>query len=93
MGDVEQGIRDEIDQLGGEETAPGLCAAAIKLAQLMDRSDAPTGGANAATALRALTENVRKHAPVKAEGDAVDGIVSAGTERRAKLRAVKASGE
>ncbi|WP_405769292.1 hypothetical protein OG539_32785 [Actinacidiphila glaucinigra] len=92
MGPVEQATRDEIDQLGSEQTAPGMCAAAIKLAQLMDSSDAPTAGANAASALRAVMADVRKLAPVKAEGDSVDDITRQREKRRAEARQSKASG-
>ncbi|MFB7285446.1 hypothetical protein [Actinacidiphila glaucinigra] len=93
MGPVEEATRSEIDQLGSEETTPGMCATAVKLAQLMDASDGPTGGANAANALRAVMETVRKYAPVKGEGDSVDDISRDREERRERLRAVAASGE
>lgn len=77
---VEDGTRDEIEQLGVGDISPGLSNLAIQLAQAIDESDAPTAIAVAARELRATMQELRKLAPVRTEGDALDDLA----DRRAK---------
>ncbi|MFE4647740.1 hypothetical protein [Streptomyces sp. NPDC056707] len=77
---VEDGTRDEIEQLGVGDISPGLSNLAIQLAQAIDESDAPTAIAVAARELRATMQELRKLAPVRTEGDVLDDLA----DRRAK---------
>ncbi|MQT03167.1 hypothetical protein [Streptomyces jumonjinensis] len=83
---VEDETRAELARLGVEETAPGLTALAVKLAEAIDGADAPTAIAVAARELRATMQELRRLAPVDAEGDTVDDIAAARARRRAAAR-------
>lgn len=84
--DVVKQIRDEIDQLKVTATAPGLAAVALALAESIDGTTAATSIAQAARELRAVMADLRKLAPVDAEGDAVDDISRQREKRRAEAR-------
>lgn len=86
MGAIEDAVRQEIEALGGEETAPGLAAAALNLARHQDETDAPTAAATVARDLRAILLDLRKLAPVQSKGDAVDDIAAQRERRRADAR-------
>lgn len=81
-------VQAEIDLLGVEPLAPGLVAVALDLAAAIDESDAPTAKAVAAREVRAIMLELRRLAPVKSEGDALDGILGERDDRRARLRSV-----
>jgi hypothetical protein len=93
MGSVTDAITREIEQLRVEDLSPGMAELATSLARSVDEADAPTAKAVAARELRAVMADLRKLAPVGEEGDAVDEILSDRAERKARLRAVPASGE
>ncbi|MGW7085026.1 hypothetical protein ACWGH2_16260 [Streptomyces sp. NPDC054871] len=77
---IEGATRTEIDQLGVEAIAPGLAAVALELARQLDECEAPTSAAVVARELRATMLELRKVAPAKSEGDALDDLAA----RRAK---------
>ncbi|MFD7978882.1 hypothetical protein [Streptomyces sp. NPDC059071] len=84
-------IRAELDNLGVNQVAPGLAEVAITLAESLDAipiGKAPTARAVVARELHALMVRLRGLAPVKSEGDALDGILGDRDDRRARLRSV-----
>ncbi|MFI6347264.1 hypothetical protein [Streptomyces sp. NPDC050560] len=83
MGAVTDEITAEVDQLRGRDTAPGLAALAVSLAQTVDAATAPTGKALAAKELRSVIGELRKLAPVGEEGDALDELTARREARRA----------
>ncbi|WP_423833353.1 hypothetical protein [Streptomyces manipurensis] len=72
--------RAEIDRLGAEDVAPGLAAIAISLATALDGDPGAAATPGLARELRATLLELRKLAPPKAEGDALDDLAA----RRAK---------
>jgi hypothetical protein len=91
VGVIEESVRREIGELDGEATAPGLAAAALKLAQHLDETDAPTAAAVVSRDLRALLLDLRKLAPVKSEGDGVDDLSAQREERRKRAARLAAA--
>lgn len=79
-------VRAEIDELGVAEVAPGLVAVAELLAQRLEETEAPTSAAVVARELRATLLELRKVAPAKSEGDALDDLTRKREERRARRR-------
>ncbi|MEU4348297.1 hypothetical protein [Streptomyces sp. NPDC023838] len=79
---VEDETRTEIDQLGAEAVAPGLCALALSLARSADTAEAPTALAAVAAQLRAVMADIRKLSPPAVKGDAVDELTSRREGRR-----------
>lgn len=75
-------VRAEIDELGVAEVAPGLVAVAELLAQRLVEAEAPTSAAVVARELRATLLELRKVAPVKSEGDALDELTRKREARR-----------
>jgi hypothetical protein len=86
VGAIEDAVRREIEALSGEETAPGLAAAALDLARRQDDAEAATAAAVVARDLRSILLDLRKLAPVKSKGDAVDDITAQREKRRAEAR-------
>ncbi|MFJ2568169.1 hypothetical protein ACIO02_35490 [Streptomyces sp. NPDC087568] len=86
MGAVTDKITEEVRNLHGDETAPGLAQVAIALAQSIDEPGGPTGKSNAARELRQVMADLRKLAPVAEEGDTVDDIAAQRAKRRAAAR-------
>ncbi|WP_234313689.1 hypothetical protein [Streptomyces sp. NBRC 109706] len=74
---------DEITALGVADSAPGLVAVALSLAEQLDRCEAPTSAAVVARELRATLLELRKLAPPAEEGDALDELAKRRAERRA----------
>ena len=93
MGAVTDKITEEVASLRVDEIAPGLAQVAVSLAESIDEGGGATAKANAARELRAVMNDLRKLAPVESKGDGVDGIAGNRADRRARLRAVPASGE
>ncbi|NUL09078.1 hypothetical protein HRW15_05210 [Streptomyces lunaelactis] len=75
-------IREEIEQLGVEAVSPGMAAVAIKLAEALDSTDAPTSQAVVARELGAAMKVLRANAPIGEEGDAVDDLAARREKRR-----------
>lgn len=86
-------IAAELEDLHADETSPGMAAVALDLAKTIVATDHPTAKAAVADKLRSIMADLRKLAPAETKGDGVDGIVGDRAERKAKLRAVPASGE
>jgi hypothetical protein len=76
-------ITAELEDLHADETAPGMAAVALDLAQAIDGTDAPTAKAVAARELRSIMADLRKLAPVGEKGDTVDDIAEQRKKRRA----------
>lgn len=79
---VAEGVEAEIEQLGVDDVAPGLCASALALARLLDEQSGATAAANAARELRAIMIDLRKLSPVGEEGDALDDLAQRREARR-----------
>lgn len=77
-------VQAEIEHLGVAEVAPGLVAVAVSLARKLQETEAPTSAAVVARELRATLLELRKVAPVKSEGDALDDLTRKREERRAR---------
>lgn len=77
-------VQAEIEHLGVAEVAPGLVAVAESLALTLQETDAPTSRAVVARELRATLLELRKVAPVKAEGDALDELTRKREARRTR---------
>jgi ABC-type anion transport system duplicated permease subunit len=86
VGAIEDAVRQELADLDAEITAPGLAAAALNLAHHQDETEAATAAAVVARDLRAILLDLRRLAPVKTEGDAVDDIAAQREKRRAALK-------
>ncbi|MFE5189191.1 hypothetical protein [Streptomyces sp. NPDC056628] len=85
-------ITEEIADLEAESTSPGMAAVALDLAKAMDSTDVPGAKAQAAHQLRAIMADLRKLAPVKVKGDAVDDIAEQRKKRRESAREQAAGG-
>ena len=83
MGEAWHRTNDEISSLGVRETAPGLSALALTLAEQLDGCDAPTSAAVVARELRATLLELRRIAPPAEEGDALDELAHRREQRRA----------
>lgn len=79
-------VQAEIENLGVAEVAPGLASIAVSLARKLEEAEAPTSAAVVARELRATLLELRKVAPVKSEGDALDDLTRKREERRARRR-------
>ncbi|MFD7774270.1 hypothetical protein [Streptomyces sp. NPDC059753] len=72
----------EIDLLRVGEIAPGLAQLALTLAASMDERGGATSKANAGRELRTVLDTLRKLAPVAADNDRVDELMTRRRRRR-----------
>ncbi|MFB7711596.1 hypothetical protein [Streptomyces sp. NPDC056105] len=72
----------EIDLLRVGEIAPGLAQLALTLAASMDDRGGATSKANAGRELRTVLDTLRKLAPVAADNDRVDELMTRRRRRR-----------
>lgn len=79
-------ITAELDDLHADETSPGMAAVALALAEAIDAAESLPEKATGADKLRSIMNDLRKLAPVKSEGDAVDDIAEQRAKRRAAAR-------
>ncbi|MER5603743.1 hypothetical protein, partial [Streptomyces sp. NPDC002265] len=79
-------IAEELDALHAEETSPGMAAVVLDLARAIDSTDVPGAKAAAAHQIRSIMTDLRRLAPIEAQGDAVDDIAEQRAKRRAAAR-------